>query len=174
VILAAQPVHLTSHDPLAGLADLVVPDPVSWRPQAWGWWVVAGLLVVAALALVIRWARRYAADRYRREALSEWGDLDARLGDDSGREAALAELAALIKRTALAAWPRAEVASLSGGAWVEFLRSHAGRARVDGPLASLLDAAEYQPASLVSVSSPDARACARAVREWIEGHRVSA
>jgi hypothetical protein len=170
----AAPVPLTSRDPLAGLADIAVPDPVSWYPEAWGWWVLAGALFVAALVLAIRWARRFVANRYRREALEEWAALEASLDSESRRATALAELAVLLKRTALSAWPRAEVASLSGRAWTEFLRSHGGRAGVDERMARLLDDAEYQPGSLGTVSRQDAHACARAVRDWIEGHRVSA
>jgi len=170
----ADPVLLTSGDPLAGLADIAVPDPVSWYPQAWGWWVLASALFVAVLVLTIRRARRFVADRYRREALRECAALEARLESESRRAAALVELAVLLKRTALSAWPRAEVASLSGRTWIEFLRRHGGRASVDERIARLLDDAEYQPGSLASVSPQDAHACALAVRDWIECHRVSA
>jgi hypothetical protein len=169
-----QPVHVTSPDALKDLADVVVPDPVSWYPQAWGWRVLAGALLVAALLLAIRWARRYRANRYRREALAECAALEAGLDREAERATALAGLAALLKRTALTVWPRAEVASLSGHAWVDFLRRHGGRSRVDERMARLLDAAEYQPGALASVSPPDAHACARAARDWIECHRVSA
>jgi hypothetical protein len=170
----AEPVHLTSHDALAGLADIAVPDPVSWYPETWGWWVLGGALFVAALVLAIRRARRFVADRYRREALRECEALDASLDSESRRAAALAELAVLLKRTALSAWPRAEVASLTGHAWIDFLRRHGGRAGIDERMVRLLDDSEYRPGSLASVSPHDARACARAVRDWIECHRVSA
>jgi hypothetical protein len=170
----AQPVHLTSPDALKGLADVVVPDPVSWSPQTWGWWVLAAVLLVGALLLGIRRARRFLADRYRREALEACAVLETSLDSESRRPAAVAEMAVLLKRTALSAWPRGEVASLSGAAWIDFLRRHGGRARVDEPIARLLDAAEYEPGSLASVSPGDAHACARAIRNWIECHRVSA
>jgi hypothetical protein len=170
----SQPVHLTSPDALKDLADIVLPDPVSWYPQAWGWKVLAGALLVAALALAVRWARRFVANRYRREALEECALLAADLDGESRRPAALGEMAVLLKRTALSAWPRGEVASLSGQGWIDFLRRHGGRARVDEPIGRLLGAAEYEPGSLASMSPGDAHACARAVRDWIECHRVSA
>jgi hypothetical protein len=170
----AEPVLHTSGDPLAGLADIAVPDPVSWYPQTWGWWVLAGAFIVTALVLAIRRARRFVANRYRREALKACAALEASLDSESRRATALAELAVLLKRTALSAWPRTEVASLSGGAWIEFLRRHGGGARVDERMVRLLDDAEYQPAWLASVSPQDAHACARTVRDWIECHRVSA
>jgi hypothetical protein len=171
---ATQPVHLTSPDALKDLADIVVPDPVSWTPQTWGWWVLAGALLVAAVLLAIRQVRRFMANRYRREALQEWAALEASLASEDRRAAALGELAVLLKRTALSAWPRDEVASLSGRTWIDFLRRHGGRAGIDERMERLLDDAEYHPAALASVSLSDAHACARAARHWIECHRVSA
>ncbi|HEX4987063.1 MAG TPA: DUF4381 domain-containing protein, partial [Burkholderiales bacterium] len=105
------------------------------------------LLAVAAWALW-RWHRRREANRYRREALAEL----ARLEDVAG-------IPPLLKRTALAAWPRKEVAALSGAQWVAFLRA-------SGPLADLLDDAEY---SGVPVPGEQAKAAAQ---RWIQEHRI--
>jgi len=174
MIFTPQAVHLTSQEELADLADIAVPDPVSWYPQTWGWWVLVGALVVAALVFAVRRIRRYVANRYRRAALEELAALEATLDNESRRAAALAELAVLLKRTALGAWPRAEVASLSGRAWIDFLRRHGGRTDIDERMAQFLDDTEYRPESLASVSPEDAQACAQAARGWIEGHRVSA
>lgn len=167
-------VQLTSHDALVGLADIVVPQAVSWVPHTWGWGVLAGGLCVAALVLGIRLARRFAANRYRRAALKACAALDANLDSADKRAPALAGLAVLLKRTALSAWPRAEVAALFGPAWIDFLRRQGGRAGSDARMTRLLDDAEYRPAALASFSAQDAHACARAVRTWIESHRVSA
>lgn len=168
----AGPIHVTSPDALAGLADIAVPGPVSWFPHTWGWWVIAGILFAAASVLAIRWARRYLANRYRREALVQCTALEATLDREDARAEALAALAVLLKRTALSAWPRAEVAALSGPAWIAFLRQQGGRARIDEPLEHLLHDTEYRPGSLATFSRQDAHACAQAVRDWIESHRV--
>jgi hypothetical protein len=118
-------------------------------------------------------ARRYLANRYRREALAQCAVLEASLDREDARARALAELAVLLERTALSAWPRPEVAALSGPAWIAFLRDHGPRAGIDAPLERLLHDTEYQPGSLATFSRQDAQACARAVRHWIEAHRVS-
>jgi len=170
----AEPVHLTSPDALKDLADIVVPAPVSWSPQAWGWWVLAGVLLAVAVLLAIRQVRRSLANRYRREALKECAGLVDRLDSEPQRAEALSQLAELLKRTALTAWPRNEVAALSGRDWIEFLRRHAGTAAIDERMERLLDDAEYRPASLAAFSGPDAHACAQAVEDWIESHRVPA
>ena len=136
-------------DPLAGLADIVTPPPVSWLPQTWGWAVLGAVLLVLLAWMLWRWRKRREANRYRREALGELERIS------------LNEVPALLKRTALAAWPREQVAALSGAEWVAFLK-------VEGGLADLLNDAEYRSASL---SNEEIKA---ATRRWIEEHHVSA
>jgi len=113
---------------LAGLLYLLepVPEPplVSLWPQTAAWlWLGAAALVAAGW--VARWllARRR-ANAYRRAALREI----AAAGE------APAALAAILRRTALAAFPREEVASLHGEAWLAFLdRTGGGTAFREGP-----------------------------------------
>ncbi|AQV93862.1 DUF4381 domain-containing protein [Cupriavidus necator] len=158
---------------LATLADVAVPPPPSWAPQTIGW-PIAGALLLLALA----WAgwrawRRHRANRYRREALAELAGLP--LGaDPAHRVAALRQLAALLKRTALAAWPRAQVASLAGSGWADFLRAHAGRAQDTAPLlAALVQDAEYRDdAVLAQWPDSQVQAVAGACRCWIAEHHV--
>ncbi len=153
---------------LDGLADLVVPPPVPWTPQTWGWAVLAVVLLAVAAWAWGRHRRRLAANRYRVEALAELARIEARLGGEQA--AALAAIPPLLKRVALAVWPRAEVAALSRADWVAFLRAHAP---LPDAAARLLDDAEYRsPAELAALSAGDAVACARAARSWIEAHRV--
>lgn len=95
---------------LGNLRDIVTPEPVSWWPLAPGWWVV--ILVGCLLAAIAAWRgwRRWRANAYRREALSKLE-----------RAESIAAVANLLKRTALGAYPRSSVASLSGDAWCRFL-----------------------------------------------------
>jgi hypothetical protein len=170
---AEQLTHAVSGDALKGLADIVSPAPISWYPQTWGWWAVGAVLLAALAYFAIRWTRRWIANRYRREALRECAALEAALHDERQRAATLAALPVLLKRVALGAWPRTEVASLSGATWVTFVKDHAGGARIDQRTAGLLNDAEYQE-TLDSLSAEDARASLREARDWIEHHDVSA
>ncbi len=158
---------------LAKLADVAVPPPPSWAPQTIGWPIAGALLL-----LVLAWAgwrawRRYRANRYRREALAELAGLPLS-ADPEHRVAALRQMAVLLKRTALAAWPRAQVASLAGGGWAEFLQAHAGRTQDAAPLlAALVQDAEYRDdAVLAQWPEPQVQAVAGACRRWIAEHHV--
>jgi len=100
--------------------ELWVPEEVSLVPQTAAWYLVASALAAALVLGLIRAARRYERNAYRRAALSELARLrDAAAG--GGRSAALQQLPELLKRCALAAFPRERVAGLSGAPWHAFL-----------------------------------------------------
>lgn len=75
------------------------------------------------LAVWIAWHawKRWRASAYRRAALAEWQRLRTQATNPGLREVALRHLPELVKRTALAAFPREKVASLSGMEWLQFL-----------------------------------------------------
>jgi hypothetical protein len=158
---------------LQKLADVSVPPPVSWAPQTWGWAVLAAAVLALIGWLAVRAVRRHAANRYRREALGELARIGARFADDSQRGEALAAIPELLKRVALAAWPRTQVASLSEKPWIAFLRAHGGTHGFPDAAAHLLDDLEYR-SRVPGTTVDEATAIASAVRNWIEGHVVSA
>ena len=158
---------------LSQLADVVQPPPVSWMPQTLGWEVLGALLAVLALWLAWRGARRWWRNRYRREALAELRRLELRWqADSSTGPQVLAALPALVKRCALAAWPREQVASRSGADWAQFLQTNAGHALHGAQaLAPLVRDIQYHDtAALKRVSPHDVRVLIEASRQWIQGH----
>ncbi|CAG4888981.1 DUF4381 domain-containing protein [Paraburkholderia saeva] len=156
---------------LQPLKELPLPAPVSWAPQTPGWLAVA--LAMLAIAMWIGWIawRRHQRERYRKIALAELDAIAARLNDASRRDAALAAIAPLIKRTALAAAPRERVASLTGDAWLAFLARTRGQ--FDTRSGALLSFLSYAPPSeLGAVSQHDAEALVGHARDWIRNHHV--
>ncbi|MDI7863111.1 DUF4381 domain-containing protein [Rhizobiaceae bacterium n13] len=167
------------HDPmldatLREMADIALPPPVSMMPATWGWAVLAVLVALAIAFALWRWLRYRAQNRYRREALAELSALEAAIGEAAGRQRSLGSLPALVKRTALAVFPREAVAALSGSAWVDFLKAHAGKARIDEEAYRFLAETEYRLPAVSTVDVADARRTFAAARQWIEGHDVHA
>lgn len=162
----------TLQSALRSLHDLAVPVPVSRLPQTLGWALIAALLAAICFVAAFRWIKRYRANAYRREALIMLDDIQRLLLEPSTRPDAVYQLAELLKRTALASWPRKEVASLSSRSWANFLRDHGGD--VDSSeLARMLDDAEYRrPDDFGGTRFGDEVVVA--ARAWIERHHVSA
>jgi hypothetical protein len=128
-------------DPLAGLRGYRLPDPVAWWPPAPGWWVLAALLVAVAAVLVWWWLRRRRCMAAVREARRELVRLRREPGDGLDTAAQVRRLSTLLRRYALAQFPRREVAALTGEAWLDFLDAHGGEGRFgDGPGRQLLEA----------------------------------
>ena len=133
---------------LQNLHDIMVPAPPPLWPPAPGVWVllISGLAVLAALALW--WWRARQRNAYRRAGLA--------LLEHAG---SVREIHIVLKRVALAVWPRPEVASLYGKDWSAFLDASCRRTHF-GSLDVSPDEAE---------PSRDLR---RHARRWINHHRA--
>jgi hypothetical protein len=145
---------------LALMHDLVMPEPVSWLPQTPGWWVVLGWLVAVLLLAAWQVVKRRHRNRYRREALAELKAIEAEQGTGAAQR-----IAAVLKRTALVAYPRRDVAGLYGTAWARFLTESAGNDRQVAETAEELAAAAYRP-------DVDPNALSGPARRWIRLHRA--
>ena len=106
-------------DLLDRMHDLAMPEAVSWLPQTDGWWIALVWLFGLILLALRKWVIHRQQNRYRREALASLAELTRSAALDDSQAAA--RVAELVKRTALSAYPRREVASLYGQAWADFL-----------------------------------------------------
>jgi Domain of unknown function (DUF4381) len=145
---------------LEQLKDIHLPPGISWWPLAPGWWLLAGLVIAAALAVVtINYIRRRTI-RYR--ALNELNDLRR---DESIAAATAAErIAILLKRIVV---QRNETKSLGvehGHRWIDRLTQQPGGMPAD--VARFLALAPYAHAELIA-NSPDRSTLFTAADRWI-------
>ena len=149
---------------LAQLLDLleapVAPDPVSFLPQTPGWWIVLAWLVAVVLVVVWNRYQKWRRNRYRREALKALHSIEKSRG-----AATAGQIAMLLRRTALAAYPRSRVASLYGDAWVEFLTESSRNDRLVRKSAHDLASAAYR-------ADVDPAVLVKPARRWIKVHRA--
>ncbi|MBE9635479.1 DUF4381 domain-containing protein [Salipiger mangrovisoli] len=138
------------------LIEPEAPPPVPLTPQTWGWAALGLILLALALWGLWRWYRYHAANAYRRAALAELAATDT-----------TAALAAILRRAALAAYPRAEVASLTGNDWTAFL-SRTGKGAFPEAAGEELRRAPYRDPQ--AAPSPALR---HAALRWLKTHRAA-
>ncbi len=157
---------------LKDLHDVALPPQVAMTPQTAGWYALALLAGLLVVWTCVTFTRRFLRDRYRRAALRELAALEAGLGEEASRSAALRGLPVLLRRTALAAWPRGEVAPLTGDAWLAFLDdAYGGNGFSAGPGRPLALAAYETDAGLRALNEREARALFALAGTWIRRHR---
>jgi len=111
-------------DPLEQLRDLHIPDPVSFWPPAFGWWVVLFLILLCVvLGVWVRWYRQSTVSR--RNALAELTRLHVQFNETQDSAKLMAGLSQLLRRYALVCFERQNVAGLTGAAWLKYLDDHA-------------------------------------------------
>ncbi len=157
---------------LEKLHEILLPEPVSWMPQTLGWYVAFGLIA----GIIGWWAygnfQRFRENRYRRFAFAELEVIGRELQQPEKRVRALVEIPLLLKRTALAAFPRSDVAGLSGEKWLAFLDKTMGGKDFKENEGRMLPELTYAPAHRIA-KIPDEviGKLLQLVRRWIQVHK---
>jgi Domain of unknown function (DUF4381) len=139
------------------LHDIIEPAPVSmWWPLAPGWWILFGIVLVAGAVILIQWWQWRKATAYRRAALKEMNTITDAAG-----------VSVLLKRVALSAFSRSQVAHLSGPAWVDFLNITSSKSYFKGDSGDILAHIIY---ASDRVSGKQMANLKTAARNWIKSH----
>lgn len=140
---------------LSNLRDLALPSELPFWPPAPGWWIVAGAALAAVAILAIAAAARHRRNAYRREALRLLDTVEP------------GGISTVLKRAALAAWPREEVAALTGADWLAFLDRTGRTTAFDQGDGRHIETLAFGGA----VDAASADAARIAARAWVRGHR---
>ena len=158
-------------DPLSQLRDIHLPDPVSYWPPAPGWWILAIFLLLGIGFVSVFIYKIWRKNRYRTLALREIQHLRLSLkGAENESEAIrnyLMQLNILLRRVALAYYPREQVASLSGKDWLHFLDSSGGTQQFSNGVGMALGLGPYQASPKVDVDQLHRLSC-----NWIKNHQT--
>jgi len=163
-----------SNSALQNLHEILLPNPVSWMPQTIGWYAIFGLVLLVAGWWVYRRLRHYRTNRYRRLALEELAVIEQELQRPEKRAKALSEVPVLLKGAALSAFPRNDVAGLSGERWLAFLDKTMGGKNFTEGEGRLLPELAYAPVQRIA-QLPDEQISnlLQLVRRWIKIHTTS-
>ncbi|OPH82970.1 hypothetical protein B2M20_10685 [Nitrobacter vulgaris] len=152
-------------DPVAGLIDIPLPPAISLWPQTWPLRIALAVATAGLLFGLWRLTYWWYRNRYRRAALTELAAIQRTWNPENPAGTSIA-LASLIRRTALAAFPRGQVASLAGQAWLAFLDRTANTRDFSEGVGRVLAREAYQPIA------DDPRALFGIIRHWIKAHHA--
>ncbi|WP_058534094.1 DUF4381 domain-containing protein [Legionella saoudiensis] len=128
------------NDPLAQLKDIHLPDAIGWWPLAPGWYAVMLLSVLLLLILAFYLRRRWRYALAKKQALVLLAAYQESYEKEHNAPISSAQISELLRRVALVYYPRAEVASLYGDAWLQFLKQTSKGIDFDSVRTLLLDA----------------------------------
>lgn len=150
-----------SNDPasLDNLYDIIEPVSVSlWWPLAPGWWLLLAVALLLIGLITWRLAVVWKKNEYRRLALKEIESIpDPRT------------LPVVLKRVALAAYPRETVAGLAGKRWISFL-NHEVHGCFDDEAGRLMLALDYGKEESQPLKEEEYKAVIDSIRTWIQKH----
>lgn len=118
---------------LSGLAPAHAPPPPGWWPPAPGWWLLGAMLLAAAAAAIWWWR-----DPYRRSRRAALRELRAIRAGEFDVVASARAIESLLRRFAIAVFGPAQVARLTGEAWLAFVAERGGAALAGAAGRSLL------------------------------------
>ena len=153
---------------LNDLREIAIPEPVSFWPPAMGVWIIAGLAAIALAHLTLKRYNIWRANAYRRAGLLLLDEIE---DNAESLETIVGEISIILKRVALAAFTREQVASLTGEDWLNFLnQSYGGNGFFDNP-GHLLKDATCRPNGENAIDRNDSEKLLLLARTWIRQHK---
>ena len=146
---------------LGDFVEVVSPVSVSWLPQTAGWACLGALLGGLFLYRGAKRLRRWHHNRYRREAID-------RLVHTTDQSFSIVALNKLLKLTALSAFPREQVARLSGEEWVSFLNRQCESSPFSPALGKIIADGAYRQSQITHSTREE---LVTAAVSWIRDHK---
>lgn len=132
------------------LRAIHLPEPISWWPPAFGWWLALGAVILLILAGVVI-LKRYLKPALRKDASKMLDQIEKTFHENEDASECLSELSKLLRRAVLSQNKSLKIAGVTGDAWLELLdqplgqkefSQGAGRILLNGPYLRQVDKGE--------------------------------
>ncbi len=163
---------------LAQLKDIHLPAPSPWWELAAGWWLLLALVLILLIWGLPRlrtfWIKRRNQRLLKQDMQAELQAICQAYQEHHDAHQTLADINILLKKVALTLFPKQQVASLTGKAWLDFLDQHWQEKFHEKPdlsftskrIASLLTDGAYR--ADVMASDQDIQALCDVARAWLK------
>ncbi len=135
---------MNPQNPLDKLRNIHLPDDISLWPPAPGWWIL--LLLIICLLIWTIWVlwKKHQQKRLFRLSIASVNALELAFDKHQDSLLLVKQYSSLIRRIALARFPRQQIASLTGKSWLTFLDKSAGMNLFNSEAGKLLINGPYQ------------------------------
>lgn len=154
---------MDNKNPLAALRDIHLPPPIGAWPWAPGWYLALVCGLAMLLLAVILLKRHYSNHRAKRVAIRLLAEYQVLQTENPNSQRTTALVSELLRRVALAYYPRTRVAGLMGESWIEFLNTTVNGVNFDAVHQQLLEWPYQSPQSC------DLESLFNITRRWIKG-----
>lgn len=158
---------------LHGIDEIILPADISWWPSTIGWKTLALLLFIFVSYRLFKFGQSWWKNRYRREAIRQLSELQLSTQQQASDNCLLTVIEKLpfyLKTTALQAYPRDQVAQLSGAAWIDFLNLKTGSEHFDPTISDQLLTISYRPKEQWQLTEEQCLNLINLTTLWIKRH----
>jgi Domain of unknown function (DUF4381) len=148
-----------------GLKEIPLPDPVAYFPETIGWLFL--LLLFGLFLGILIWIQlqRWRQRAYLRQAIRD-------LREISRQQLNYAQIPLILRRTALQIYNRAEIASLHGQPFTDWLNGRLKQPVFDPVDGELIAALPYAPPSIVGADKATLNSLVEKCIFWLKKHHV--
>ncbi|MFL9483694.1 DUF4381 domain-containing protein [Chitinophagaceae bacterium LWZ2-11] len=150
--------------------QLIEPAPVPFSFNAPGWYVLAGLVIIAILLTCLFWYGHYKRNLYRKNALIWLQDKEQTLKENKVYDKLIYESNILMKRIAVKKYGRANVAGLRGVEWIDFLNKVWKEKSFSGDDLQIINRFIYSFTD--TITDEQAEAFVEKTKRWIRKHKA--
>lgn len=143
------------------LRDIHLPEAVAWWPLAWGWWLLAGLVLIAMLAAAWHYRSRFR----QRAAIRGLRAVSRSLARGQSPVECVQQISGIVRRYAMSTASRSAVAGMTGDDWLRFLDSCWARDEFSAGIGRVLIFGPYAPPN--RVDSNDVAALNELCIDWL-------
>jgi hypothetical protein len=156
---------MDSEELLAQLADIHLPEPVSYWPPSIGWWILAAITLVLLVILFRKFASRARQQKICRYALAELQRCynSYSQADSANIDQNKLDYVNQFNTVALVHYPQANAASLDGASWVDFIRQKGESSLMTDDIATALQYGRFQTKCDVDVDGMQSFG-----QQWVE------
>jgi hypothetical protein len=152
---------------LKGFVETQAPESINWLPQTLGWKIVLIVTIFWLFKKSIQAYQLYQRNAYRRDAVKWLYQL--KQTHHTSNESQYRQLPTLLRKTALCAFKRSDITTLTGASWEQWLDKQCPKSDFQQQCPNILSQLAFAPS--LNISDAQMALLIEQIDLWIKFHR---